>query len=238
MIIQYEYFGRGEVDDDKADKDVEDMALSQGVGLPPVSPEQKHKRGNAEKVPDGSEQEVTGKHLRIGPVNVPPAIIVNAYNPAPQAGDAENKANARKDPDNNGAPLPRLVEVGAGKVEDNGKHKSARLPDDIAVDGQLVNVGVAYHGQRYAEVPQGADEKETGKKVVVFLPPPREDEKQHEAVQEEADERRYGGDRYSSGLHTSPILYRSSTYVKRRVISFGLFLEGGKGWGVIHSTSK
>jgi hypothetical protein len=67
-------------------------------------------------------------------------------------------------------------------------------------------MAVPEHGQRYAEVPQGTDEKETGKEVVVFLPAPREDKKQHGAVQEETDERCYGGNQYSIRRHTVAIL--------------------------------
>jgi hypothetical protein len=48
-------------------------------------------------------------------------------------------------------------------------------------------MAVPNHGQRYADVPESTDEKKTGKKVVVFLPPPCQDKKQHRAVQEKAN---------------------------------------------------
>jgi len=72
--------------------------------------------------------------LRVGAVDVPPAIIVNTYNLTTQASYAKNKENDTNRPQYNRPFLPRLIEVGAGKVVDNGKHKNAWPPDYSAID--------------------------------------------------------------------------------------------------------
>ena len=148
------------------------MALFQRQCFPPVSAEQVQECRYAKIIEHGAQYEVTNKETRVGPVNIPPAIGVNAYNLAAQARDAKNKENGRNNPDKNGTLPSRLVEIATGKVVDDGKHKIERLPDYIAIDNQLVNMAIPYHGQSYAEVPQSTHEKKTAKKVVIFLPSP------------------------------------------------------------------
>ena len=59
------------------------MALFQWRGFPPVSAEQVPECRQAKKVDNGGKQEGTIRHHRVGPVNIPPAIVVNAHNLAP-----------------------------------------------------------------------------------------------------------------------------------------------------------
>jgi len=156
----------------KADKDIQYVALFQRRCFPPVSAEQVQECRYAKIVEHGAQYEITNKEIRVGPVNIPPAIVVNAHNLAAQARDAKNKENGTYGPNKNGPLLSRLVEIGAGKVVDKGKHKIERLPDYIAIDRQLINMAVPYHGQSYTEVPQSTHEKKTAKKVVIFLSSP------------------------------------------------------------------
>jgi len=127
--------------------------------------------------------------------------MVNAHHLPPHGGEAKNKENYTSGPDKNGQLPTRLVEIIAGKVIDNGRHKGTGCPDYIAVDGQFVNMAISYHAQEYAEVPEGTDEEKAAEKVVIKLPAPREDKSQNGAVQEKANERCYGGSQNSARLH-------------------------------------
>ena len=68
---------------------------------------------------------------------------------------------------------------------DDGEHKSAWPPDYFAVDRQFVDMDVPYHGEEYAQVPQGADEKKTGEEVVIGFSAPQQDKGEYDAVQQE-----------------------------------------------------
>jgi hypothetical protein len=98
--------------------------------------------------------------------------MVNALNPAHEARGTKNKNDYRESPGKNRHLLPWLVEIGAGKVIDESGEENARPEDDIAIDRQLVNMAVPYHGQKDADIPHSADKEKTGKKVVIFLSAP------------------------------------------------------------------
>ena len=104
--------------------------------------------------------------------NIAPAIIVYPFNLAQQAGYAKNEGNSTESPDKNSRLLPRLVEISAGKVVDEGREKNAGPEDYIAIDSQLSRIVVPYHGQKDTNVPHSTDEKKTTKKIVILLPSP------------------------------------------------------------------